>query len=332
MDSLASLSTSGIATIAVGVVLVWFAWRLHKRHSKGRLELGGGSHLAMFTTNLNERAEQGKLEAVTGRDAEIERVIQILMRRTKNNPLLLGEPGVGKTAVVEGVVMRIVKGDVPEALLTKRILSLDVNAMVSDTKFRGELEGRMKRLLLELEHIADTTILFVDEIHLIAQLSGVEGSLGVADILKPALSRGEIRVIGATTLREYQKYIRPDQAFERRLQPVIINEPSPEVALTMLQELRPEYEAFHHVKITDEALESAVRLSAEKINHRFLPDKAIDVIDEASARVAIEAEREHLIPLGVVHAASAVSQKGVVDVEDIQSIIKDWASVQSSLS
>ena len=324
-------SNAGLGAVLLGVFLVAMGllWS-RKGKGNGKLTLGTSGHLSTFTTDITKRAKEGRLEPVAGREIEMERVVQILMRRTKNNPVLLGEPGVGKTALVEGIAARIVAGNVPSALLGKKILMLDVHAMVSDTKFRGELEGRLRKLLAELEGIASEVILFIDEIHLLAQLSGTEGALGIADILKPALSRGDIRVIGATTLSEYRKYIMPDQAFERRLQPVIVSEPTPEAALDMLRQLRPVYEAYHHVKIPDETLIAAVRLSEEKIDHRFLPDKAIDVMDEAAAKVSIEAERKHLVPLGVVHAASAAASQ-TVQVSDIESIVNSWAQAHGNL-
>jgi ATP-dependent Clp protease ATP-binding subunit ClpC len=320
---------SAVAIIA-GLVLMFVAWKVKNQNGGKMIKLGSGNHLSAFTTDLTELARKDKLESVAEREAEMERVIQILMRRTKNNPVLLGEPGVGKTAVVYGIAERIAKGNVPSALKGKKVLALDVNMIVSDTKFRGELEGRMKRLLSELEKVSNSVILFIDEIHLIAQMSGTEGSLGVSDVLKPALARGDIRIIGATTFAEYQKYIRSDQAFERRLQPVIVSEPSQKAALEMLKHLRPSYEKFHNVKITDKALKEAVYLSAEKINHRYLPDKAIDVMDEAAAKAAIEAEREHLVSLGVVHAASKLAVE-VVDVDDVRAVIKEWSSINKKI-
>ena len=245
--------------------------------------------LAEFTRDLTEAARQGKLDPVIGREQEIARVIQILSRRTKNNPVLIGEPGVGKTAIAEGLAQRIVAADVPEELLDKRVLSLDLSGMVAGTKYRGEFEERIKNTLAEVKK-AGNVILFIDELHTIVGAGSAEGAVDAANILKPALSRGEIRVIGATTLDEYRKYIEKDAALERRFQPITVGEPSPEAALEILKGLRDKYEAHHHLTITDDALEAAVSLSRRYINDRFLPDKAIDLMDEAASQVRMAAE------------------------------------------
>ena len=245
--------------------------------------------LAEYTRDLTEAARSGKLDPVIGRDTEIHRVIQILSRRSKNNPVLIGEPGVGKTAIAEGLAERIAAGDVPEELLDKRILSLDLSGMVAGTKYRGEFEERIKNTLNEVKKDGNV-ILFIDELHTIVGAGSAEGAVDAANILKPALSRGEIRVIGATTLNEYRKYIEKDAALERRFQPVTVGEPSPEATLEILKGLRDKYEAHHHLTITDGALEAAVRLSRRYINDRFLPDKAIDLMDEAASQVRMAAE------------------------------------------
>ena len=245
--------------------------------------------LAEYTRDLTEAARSGKLDPVIGRDTEIQRVIQILSRRSKNNPVLIGEPGVGKTAIAEGLAERIAAGDVPEELLDKRILSLDLSGMVAGTKYRGEFEERIKNTLNEVKKDGNV-ILFIDELHTIVGAGSAEGAVDAANILKPALSRGEIRVIGATTLNEYRKYIEKDAALERRFQPITVGEPSPEATLEILKGLRDKYEAHHHLTITDGALEAAVRLSRRYINDRFLPDKAIDLMDEAASQVRMSAE------------------------------------------
>ena len=245
--------------------------------------------LAEYTRDLTEAARSGKLDPVIGRDTEIQRVIQILSRRSKNNPVLIGEPGVGKTAIAEGLAERIAAGDVPEELLDKRILSLDLSGMVAGTKYRGEFEERIKNTLNEVKKDGNV-ILFIDELHTIVGAGSAEGAVDAANILKPALSRGEIRVIGATTLNEYRKYIEKDAALERRFQPITVGEPSPEATLEILKGLRDKYEAHHHLTITDGALEAAVRLSRRYINDRFLPDKAIDLMDEAASQVRMAAE------------------------------------------
>ena len=248
-----------------------------------------GGALAEFTRDLTEAARSGKLDPVIGREKEIARVIQILSRRTKNNPVLIGEPGVGKTAIAEGLAQRIAAADVPEELLDKRVLSLDLSGMVAGTKYRGEFEERIKNTINEVKK-AGNVILFIDELHTIVGAGSAEGAVDAANILKPALSRGEIRVIGATTLNEYRKYIEKDAALERRFQPVTVGEPSPEATLEILKGLRDKYEAHHHLTITDGALEAAVRLSRRYINDRFLPDKAIDLMDEAASQVRMAAE------------------------------------------
>ena len=248
-----------------------------------------GKTLAEFTRDLTEAARQGKLDPVIGREKEIQRVIQILSRRTKNNPVLIGEPGVGKTAIAEGLAQRIAAADVPEELLDKQVLSLDLSGMVAGTKYRGEFEERIKKTIDEVKK-AGNVILFIDELHTIVGAGSAEGAVDAANILKPALSRGEIRVVGATTLNEYRKYIEKDAALERRFQPVTVAEPTPETAIEILKGLRDKYEAHHKLTITDEAIESAVRLSVRYINDRFLPDKAIDLMDEAASRVRMDAE------------------------------------------
>ena len=248
-----------------------------------------GKTLAEFSRDLTESARQGKLDPVIGREKEIQRVIQILSRRTKNNPVLIGEPGVGKTAIAEGLAQRIAAADVPEELLDKRVLSLDLSGMVAGTKYRGEFEERIKKTIDEVKK-AGNVILFIDELHTIVGAGSAEGAVDAANIIKPALGRGEIQVIGATTLNEYRKYIEKDAALERRFQPVQVGEPSREASLEILKGLREKYEQHHKLHITDEALEAAVNLSARYINDRFLPDKAIDLMDEAASRVRMEAE------------------------------------------
>ena len=243
--------------------------------------------LADFGTDLNESAKQGKIDPVIGRDKVISRVIQILSRRTKNNPVLIGEPGVGKTAIAEGLAQRIVNGNVPEILRNKRIISLSISSMLAGAKYRGEFEERLKKAIDEVQK-HDDMIIFIDEIHTLVGAGATEGAMDAANILKPALARGEFQVIGATTLDEYKKHIEKDAALERRFQPILVGEPSEEDALEILKGLRDRYEAFHKAKITDEALEAAVSLSSRYITDRFLPDKAIDVVDEAASKVRMK--------------------------------------------
>lgn len=241
-----------------------------------------------FAVDLNEKAKQGKIDPVIGRTDEINRVIQILSRRNKNNPVLIGEPGVGKTAIAEGLAQRIVNNDVPEILKNCHIISLNMSSVVAGTKYRGEFEERLKKVIDEVKKHKDW-ILFVDELHTLVGAGSSEGSMDAANIMKPALARGELRCIGATTLKEYKKYIEKDAALERRFQPVKVGEPTPKDTLEILKGLRDRYEAFHKAKITDEALKAAVELSGRYITDRFQPDKAIDVIDEAAAKVRMEA-------------------------------------------
>ena len=252
--------------------------------SKTRGSFNQTPTLNQFGTDLTKRAAEGKLDPVIGRKEEIERVIQILSRRTKNNPCLIGEPGVGKTAVVEGLAEKIIAEDVPEMLKSKRVVSLDIASMVAGAKYRGDFEERIKKCLEEVKKAGDV-ILFIDEVHTIVGAGSAEGAVDAANILKPLLARGEVQVIGATTLNEYRKYIEKDSALERRFSPVNVGEPSLEETMQILKGIRDKYEAHHNVKITDEAIKASVELSTRYINDRFLPDKAIDLVDEAASRV-----------------------------------------------
>lgn len=254
-------------------------------NGEGSAELG---EMGDFAIDLNEKAKQGKIDPVIGRQTEINRVIQILSRRNKNNPVLIGEPGVGKTAIAEGLAQRIVSHDVPEILKDCHVISLNMSSVVAGTKYRGEFEERLKKVIDEVKKHKDW-ILFVDELHTLVGAGSTEGSMDAANIMKPALARGELRCIGATTLKEYKKYIEKDAALERRFQPVKVGEPTPEDTLKILKGLRDRYEAFHKAKITDEAMKAAVELSGRYITDRFQPDKAIDAIDEAAAKVRMEA-------------------------------------------
>ena len=284
---------------------------------------GRNKTLKEFTRDLTADARAGRLDPVIGRDEEIQRVIQILSRRTKNNPCLIGEPGVGKTAIAEGLARKIVLGDVPEDLLDKRLLSLDLSGMVAGTKYRGEFEERIKKLMEEIKKSGDV-ILFIDELHTIVGAGSAEGAVDAANIIKPALGRGEIQVIGATTLNEYRKYIEKDAALERRFQPVQVGEPSQEASLEILKGLREKYEKHHSLQITDEALEAAVKLSARYINDRFLPDKAIDLMDEAASRVRMETEEisPELKSLEEKIAALAKDKEAAIEKQDYETAAK----------
>ena len=274
------------------IVAAAFIWDRSKRGKKASIPGMGSSVLKTYTRDLTQEAEDGKLDPVIGREEEIERVVHILSRRRKNNPLLLGEPGVGKTAIVEGLARRIQKGYVPDSLKGKRVLSLDLTGMISGTKFRGEFEERMRSLTKEIESMGRRIVLFIDEIHMIEQASGAEGSMNVSDILKPALARGDLQAVGATTWKEYEEYIKKDDALNRRFQPVPIGEPSAEDSFAILRGIKQVYETFHGVEIPDEVLRDAVGLSAQ-IKDRFLPDKALDLIDEGCAKVSIESAFSH---------------------------------------
>ena len=259
----------------------------NNKNTRGKGSYNSTQTLNQFGNDLTKLAEEGKLDPVIGRKNETARVIQILSRRTKNNPCLIGEPGVGKTAVVEGLAEKIVAGDVPEILKDKRVVTLDISSMVAGAKYRGDFEDRIKKCLNEVKKAGDV-ILFIDEIHTIVGAGSAEGAIDAANILKPLLARGEVQVIGATTLNEYRKYIEKDAALERRFQPIIVDEPTIEDTIAILKGIRDKYEAHHNVKITDEAIEAAVNLSSRYVNDRFLPDKAIDLIDEASSKARLK--------------------------------------------
>ena len=264
--------------------------------------------LSKYAINLNERARQGKLDPVIGRDDEIRRVLQILSRRTKNNPMLIGEPGTGKTAIAEGLAQRIVRGDVPENLRSKQISSLDMGALVAGAKYKGEFEERLKAIVNEVTQSDGEIILFIDEIHTLVGAGKGEGAMDAANILKPALARGELRSIGATTLDEYQKYFEKDKALERRFQKVMVNEPDEASAIAILRGLKERYENHHKVRIRDEAIIAAVTLSERYITDRFLPDKAIDLIDEAASKLRLEMDS---VPQALDEITRLIAQKEI---------------------
>ncbi len=303
--------------------------------------------LNQYGTDLTKQAKEGKLDPVIGRKEEIQRVIQILSRRTKNNPCLIGEPGVGKTAVAEGLAEKIVAGDVPEILKNKRVVSLDMASMIAGAKYRGDFEERIKKALKEVKKAGDV-IIFIDEIHTIVGAGSAEGAVDAANILKPLLARGEIQLIGATTLKEYRKYIEKDAALERRFSPVTVNEPTEEEATQILFGLRDKYEAHHNVKITDEAIKSAVELSSRYINDRYLPDKAIDLIDEAASKVRmssytepdsfkelkdkiekLDKEKEEAIRVQDFEKAAKIRDKENAKKKELEDAKKEWETKSS---
>ncbi|MBV8149695.1 MAG: ATP-dependent Clp protease ATP-binding subunit, partial [Candidatus Eremiobacteraeota bacterium] len=286
----AALAAAGL--IAVSALLADWLGREGERGSPldelGKRFRGATPTLTSFSRDLTELARAGKLDAVIGRDEEIDRVISILARRSKNNPVLVGEPGVGKTAIVEGLAERIVAGNVPKTLFHKRVLALSLGPLVAGTKYRGEFEGRVKRIIDEIKRSAGDVILFIDELHTLVGAGAAEGALDLSSMIKPELARGELQCVGATTFDEYRKYIESDAALERRFQPVMVDEPSIEQTVAILRGLRAGYSHHHRVTITDDALEASAALSARYIADRFLPDKAIDLMDEAAASVALQ--------------------------------------------
>ena len=286
---------------------------LQAMKNSGEDSVGNTPMLDKYSRDLTRMAAAGKLDPVIGRETEIGRIIQILSRRTKHNPCLIGEPGVGKTAIVEGLAQRIVEGTVPETIAGKRVLVLDLSGMVAGSKYRGEFEERIKKVIAEvMDHPG--VLLFIDELHTIIGAGGAEGAMDASNILKPSLSRGEIQIIGATTIAEYRKYIEKDTALERRFQPVTVDEPTEEETLEILRGLRPYYEKHHQVKITDDALDAAVHMSVRYLNDRFLPDKAIDLIDEAAAKVRLNGVK---IPKGLKDAENTLYQLSVEKEEAI---------------
>ncbi len=305
MTELSPASTSLLLILVVlGVVIFW----LYRMNLKARSNFGV---LKLYAKDLTALAQQKKLDPVIGREHEIERVIQILSRRTKNNPVLIGKSGVGKTAIVEGLAQKVADGSVTSALENKKVLQLDLSGLVAGTKYRGEFEKRLKSLVDEIIAAKRSIILFIDEIHSLAEAGEATGAINAADILKPALSRGDLQMIGATTPEEYKTYVEHDQTLERRFQPVSIEEVSKEQTLAILKGIRPQYEEHHQLKITDAALERAITLADEHVHDRFFPDKAIDLMDEAAALVKLRSIKD-----GNAHLQ--------VEPQDIETILNEW--------
>jgi len=297
--------------------------------------------LEKYAINLSDRAKEGKLDPVIGREEELRRVMQVLSRRTKNNPCLIGEPGVGKTAIVEGLAQRIAAGDVPEPLKGRQVLMLDLGSLIAGTKFRGEFEDRLRAFIKEVKNAAGQIILFIDEIHTIVGAGAAEGAIDASNLLKPALARGELHAIGATTIREYQKYIEKDAALERRFQPIMVEEPSIEDSIAILRGLKEKYEIHHGMRISDEAIIEAVNLSARYITDRFLPDKAVDLIDEAAAARRLESEslpkeidklRRELTRLEVEKQALTKEKKEAARVKEIDQLLAKLKEQNDELS
>jgi len=310
------MNPSVLIAIAVAVVILVLV-ALRKQTESGALTHAGSRMLELYSKDLTTLARAGKLDPVIGRKHEIYRVIEILSRRTKNNPVLIGKSGVGKTAIVEELANELATGNVPETLKTKRILALDLSGLVAGTKYRGEFEKRLKTLVDEIIFAERHIILFIDELHTLAEAGEATGAIDAADILKPALARGELQVIGATTLEDYQKYVEKDQTLERRFQPVVVEEPTAEQTLDILKGLRKKYEAYHHVRYSDQVLEAIVQLAQEHLKERVFPDKAIDILDEAGSRVH----------LAQIESGKPNRDTSEVNLEDLRVIVSSFVEL-----
>jgi ATP-dependent Clp protease ATP-binding subunit ClpA len=327
----AIISSSITRWIVILVALIVAFFYFYKKKNFGSSASSVSTkNLEMYAVDLTRQAKNGTIDPVIGREEEIGRATQILTRRTKNNVILVGLPGVGKTAVVEGLASRIASGDVPEVLVNKRVLLLQVSELLAGTKYRGEFEQRIKGIVQEIRNSNRTIILFIDEIHTITQTKGTEGAVNLSDILKPALARGDLQLIGATTQKEYEEYIQPDESWDRRFQVVQVHEPSAEESVQILRGIKKNYEDYHKVIISDEAILAAVRLSEEYIKGRRLPDKAIDVMDEASAMVNVEKGSAHHAAAGLLHAAAQNASQNktaelpTVDVNHVKEVVAGW--------
>lgn len=317
--------------LIIAALSILFLYTYKKK--QGEISFGHGDSLEVYATDITKQARLGTIDPVVGRDEEIARVIQILSRRTKNNVILVGQPGVGKTAIVEGLAHHIVFGTVPEILAHKRVLLLQVSELLAGTKYRGDFEQRIKGIIQEIRNSKRTIILFIDEIHTVTQTKGTEGAVNLSDILKPALARGDLQLIGATTQKEYEAYIQPDESWDRRFQVVLVDEPTVRESVGILQGLKNKYEEYHKVTISDGAIEAAVRLSEKYIKGRRLPDKAIDIMDEASAKVNVERGSVHEHAAALLHHAAKKANSSskekipVVQLEHVKDVVAEWAGV-----